>query len=208
VKVERDTAFDTTDYFSGGVRLLYDAINPLAEGLKEGVLLEAGFDDVSPHEPRDISSWAYDHAADKVAIVDNGAKGVVCYDPRYTFVEKLQTISTKYRRQQAGEEFPVNFMRHYYDVYSLLERSDVQAFIGTDAYEAHRKKRFRAGDDTNIAQNQAFILSDPATRRTYAAAFTQTSAFYYGNQPTFAQVLERGPMGGPNVMQCSGPMKS
>jgi Nucleotidyl transferase AbiEii toxin, Type IV TA system len=191
VKVERDTAFDTRDYFSGGIRLFYDAINPLAEGLKEGVLLEAGFDDVSPNEPKDIASWAYDHAADKVEIVDNRAKGVVCYDPRYTFVEKLQTISTKYRRQQAEEEFPVNFMRHYYDVYSLLGRSDVQAFIGTDAYKAHKTKRFRGGDNLNIAQNQAFILSDPATRKTYEAAFAQTSALYYGNKPTFAQILER-----------------
>jgi hypothetical protein len=189
--VERDTAFDTKDYFSGGIRLFYDALNPTAEGLKDGVLLEAGFDDVSPNEAKDISSWAYDYAAHKVEIVDNRAKAVACYDLRYTFVEKLQTISTKYRREQAEEEFPVNFMRHYYDVYSLLDRSDVQAFIGTDAYKAHKAKRFRRGDNPNIAQNQAFILNDPATRQTYDAAYSQTSALYYGDKPTFIQILER-----------------
>jgi hypothetical protein len=36
----------------------------------------------------------------KVEIIDNRAKAVACYDPGYTLVETLQTISTKYRRQQ------------------------------------------------------------------------------------------------------------
>jgi hypothetical protein len=35
------------------------------KGLREGVLLEAGFAKVTPNEPKDISSWAYDDAAEK-----------------------------------------------------------------------------------------------------------------------------------------------
>ena len=42
-RVERDTAFDTNDCFSGGIRLFYDSRTDAADGLKEGVLLEAGF---------------------------------------------------------------------------------------------------------------------------------------------------------------------
>src|SRR6266853_1608697 len=83
--------------------------------LKDGILLEAGFDVVAPNTAKDISSWMYDHAADKVEIIDNRAKGIACYDPGYTFVEKLQTISTKYRQQQKDKQFPPNFMRHYYE---------------------------------------------------------------------------------------------
>ncbi|HUE10972.1 MAG TPA: nucleotidyl transferase AbiEii/AbiGii toxin family protein [Steroidobacteraceae bacterium] len=191
VKVTRDTEFDTKDLFSGGIRLSYDALNELPEGLKDGILLEVGFDDVTPNAPKDISSWAYDYAFGKVDVTDNRAKGVACYDPRYTFVEKLQTISTKYRRQQAEEEFPVNFMRHYYDVYCLLQRPDVQAFIGTTDYKAHKTKRFRRGDNQNIAENQAFILSDPKTRTAYAEAFAKTSALYYGEKPTFEEILAK-----------------
>ena len=56
-------------------------------------------------------------------------------------------------------------MRHYYDVYGLLQRPEVQAFIGTEAYKAHKTKRFSGGDNPNIAQNQALILSDPETRK-------------------------------------------
>jgi hypothetical protein len=86
-KVARDTAHDNKDYFSGGIRLSYKGINKLPPGLSEGVLLELGFDDVTPNEPKEISSWVYDHAvAKKVDIIDNRTKAVACYDPRYTFV--------------------------------------------------------------------------------------------------------------------------
>lgn len=190
-KVERDTAFDGTDMFSGGIRLFYKTLTESLDDLREGVLLEVGFDDVAPNTAKDISSWAYDYAADKVDIIDNRANGVACYDPGYTFVEKLQTISTKFRLQQATKDRPIDFMRHYFDVYALLQRPEVKAFIGTEAYKAHKAKRFRRGDNLNIVQNQAFILSDPVTRKTYEAAFAETSALYYGEKPTFAQILER-----------------
>jgi len=187
-KVERDTAFDNKDFFSGGIRLSYNSTTETVDDLKEGVLLEVGFDDVTPNEAKDISSWAYDYAAGKIDVIDNRAKGVACYDPRYTFVEKLQTISTKFRLQQKNRESPVGFMRHYYDVYSLLQRRDVQEFIGTEAYKAHKAKRFRGGDNPNIPQNEAFNLSDPDTRETYANGFAASSALYYGDKPTFDQV--------------------
>ena len=189
--VERDTAFDDDKFRSGGIRLRYPTEVPALAGLREGVLLEAGFDTVAPNEPKNISSWLYDHAVGKVAIIDNRAKAVPCYDPRYTFVEKLQTISTKYRKQQEFGDSPAEFMRHYYDVYCLLDRPEVQEFIGTDAYEAHKKKRFRGGDNTNIAENQAFVLGDPDTRKLYTRAFAGSTALYYGSTPTFEQILGR-----------------
>lgn len=189
--VERDTAFDSEKLFSGGIRLRYQSFTTPIDDLKDGILLEAGFDVVAPNTAKDISSWMYDHAADKVDIIDNRAKGIACYDPGYTFVEKLQTISTKYRQQQKDKKFPPNFMRHYYDVYSLLDRPEVQAFIGTDDYIAHKDRRFRNLDNKNIAKNEAFILSDPETRKTYAATYAKTSALYYGSKPTFDEILER-----------------
>jgi hypothetical protein len=189
--VKRDTAFDSEKLFSGGIRLSYQSFTNRMEDLKDGILLEVGFDVVTPNTAKDISSWIYDHAADMVAVIDNRAKAVACYDTCYTFVEKLQTISTKYRLQQKDKEFPPNFLRHYYDVYSLLERPEVQAFIGTDAYRAHKDRRFRSLDNKNIAKNEAFILSDPGTRKEYAETYAKTSALYYGSTPTFEQILQR-----------------
>jgi hypothetical protein len=107
VSVERDTSVDNRDLFSAGIRLAYKNTATPVEGLREGVLLEAGFANVTPNEPKDISSWAYDYATSKVEIIDNRTKAVACYDPGYTLVEKLQTISPKYRRQQERGETPV-----------------------------------------------------------------------------------------------------
>jgi hypothetical protein len=105
-------------------------------------------------------------------------------------VEKLQTVSTKFRKQQETEGSPADFIRHYYDVYSLLKRPEVQRFIGTDPYKLHKAKRFPQADNPNIAQNQAFILSNPETRKLYENAYAQTSALYYKDKPTFEQILQ------------------
>jgi hypothetical protein len=193
IKVERDTAFDDEKYRSGGVRLLYESAYPLPTGIKQGVLLEAGFDQVTPNKLCDISSWAYDAAVRSrlTGLVDNRALQAPCYEPGYTLVEKLQTISTKHRRRQDTGEMPQNFMRHYYDVYCLLANSDVQAFIGTDAYLAHKVRRFPAADDKDIARNSAFALTDAVIRKSYAAAYLSTGALYFRGQPPFETVLAR-----------------
>lgn len=189
--VERDHEFDDTDYYrSGGIRLSYRTHAGSLAGLKDGILLEVGFDDVSPNTQHTISSWAYDHAINSgVAVIDNRAIGVACYHPGYTFVEKLQTISTKYRKQQEDGDFPTNFMRHYYDVYRLLQVPEVQVFIGTPAYAAHKAKRFRGADNPILAQNEAFLLSDAQTRTQYARAFDSSRSLYYKAQPPFEEIL-------------------
>ena len=187
--VERDAAFDDIPNYRGaGIRLNYDSVTEALDGLREGVLLEVGFDTIAPNAPKDISSWVYDYAAGKVDIIDNRAEAVPCYDPGYTFVEKLQTVSTKFRKQQEKGNDPVAFMRHYYDIYELLKRPEVQAFIGTDAYNQHKQARFR-GENQNIAQNEAFILSDAKTRALYTKAYEASSALYYKDKATFEQIL-------------------
>jgi len=45
----------------GGIKLNYKTVEAM-EGLRDGVLLEAGFDTVAPNAPKDISSWVDDHA--------------------------------------------------------------------------------------------------------------------------------------------------
>ena len=191
IKVDRDTAFDDEKYRSGGIRLSYTANAGPLEGLKDGILLEAGFDVVTPNEALDVSSWAYDYAADKVAMVDNRAKSVPCYHPGYTLVEKLQTISTKYRKQQQSGNVPINFMRHYYDVYCLLQRSEVISFVGTPEYNAHKSERFRSDDNLVIRENEAFRLTDQPTREKYRQSYQRSSGLYYSGQPGFDQIMER-----------------
>ena len=191
--VERDTEFDDLpNYRSAGIKLNYTTAVEAMDGLREGVLLEVGFDNVAPNSPKDVSSWLYDRAvASNVDIVDNRAMAVPCYDPGYTFVEKLQTVSTKFRKQQADGSDPVGFMRHYYDIHELLKQPDVQKFISTDAYKAHKQARFRQGDNQNIAENEAFLLSDANTQATYANAYERSSALYYAGKPSFDEILAK-----------------
>jgi hypothetical protein len=194
LRVERDTDFDNTkSYSSGGIRLFYDNFVDQISGIKDGILLEAGFDRLTPNEKVMISSWAYDRAAAQgVEIIDNRAKDIACYHPGYTFVEKLQTIVTKFRREIETGYTGVNFMRQYYDVYSLLGREDVLAFICTPEYAAHKEERFPKPDFAiPLAQNEAFLLTDPSLRASFKKRYTDTATLYYNGQPDFEVLLSR-----------------
>lgn len=191
--VVRDPAFDDPKARSGGIQLVYQRSRAVPAGVKDGVLLEVGFDQVAPNRACSISSWAYDHAVANgvTGFADNRALGVACYEPGYTLVEKLQAVSKKFRQQQASGDMPKNFMRHYYDIYCLLAAPAVQTFIGTDAYRQHKDDCFGRGDEKDISRNEAFVLSDPNVRTLYAAEFAATSALYYNGQPPFAELLSR-----------------
>lgn len=190
--VKRDTFFDDDKMRSAGIRLSYTSRVATLAGVKDGILLELGFDDTAPNRPVTISSWALDFAIDRgVPVFDNRAMDVPCYAPTHTFVEKLQTISTKYRRLAEAQAFPANFLRHYYDVYCLLELREVQDFMQTTAYHERKKQRFRSGDELVIARNPAFTLSDSGQREVFAREYRKSSALYYQGQPEFELLLER-----------------
>jgi hypothetical protein len=143
IGIERDHAFDNQiSYASGGIRLFYKSLFDRLNGVKDGILLEVGFDQVTPNSPKLITSWAFEKASPILgsAIIDNRAQEINCYHPGYTFVEKLQTIATKFRREQeTGEENP-NLLRQYYDVFSLLSNDEVLNFIGSKEYHDHKEK--------------------------------------------------------------------
>ncbi|MDP3202126.1 MAG: nucleotidyl transferase AbiEii/AbiGii toxin family protein [Algoriphagus sp.] len=195
IDVKRDTAFDDTDkYRSGGIRLFYESKVGNLEGVKDGILLEAGFDTVKPNKKRLISSWAFEKASGntKISIIDNRAVDVACYHPGYTFVEKLQTVATKYRQEQETGEKKVNLMRQYYDLYCLLQVPEVLEFIGTEGYIEHKKARFPKKDfDIPVSENEAFLLSNPKQRTEFELRYKGTEALYYKGQPAFGLLLER-----------------
>ncbi len=190
--VERDTFFDDEKMRSAGIRLVYSPRTATVSGLKDGILLELGFDDTAPNRPVTISSWALDFAmSQNVKVIDNRAVDVLCYSPTHTFVEKLQTISTKYRRLPESQKFPGNFLRHYYDVYCLLDLPEVQDFMKRQAYQDRKIERFRSDDELVIAKNPAFTLKNSEQRDLFAREYKKSSALYYQGQPDFDQILER-----------------
>lgn len=192
-QVLRDIEFDDLPQLrSAGIRLIYQARAGNLSGVKDGILLELGFDDTTPNRPMTISSWAWEVATKAgVAIIDNRAQDVPCYAPTHTFVEKLQTVSTKYRMQLGSTALPKNFMRHYYDLYCLLALDEVQAFIGATDYKERKLQRFRQGDELVIANNAAFLLADSVERDRFQKAYEQSTALYYQGQPPFDEGIGR-----------------
>lgn len=197
IRIERDHAFDDKDkYRSGGIRLYYESYTPGLDDLKEGILLEAGFDSTIPNAPLDISSWIWEQLLSmnmQSQYINNTASGVLCYHPGYTLVEKLQTIIRKYRNRNAPDESNnKNFMRQYYDVYCLLGNEEIIAFTKTSEYEAHKTARIKGADKTiPIAKHPALLLEDAETRETFKARYNATSKLYYNGQPEFDDVLAR-----------------
>ena len=197
IKVERDQTFDDTfKYRSGGIRLYYQSYTPPLEGLKDGILLEAGFDTVTPNKPIDISSWIWGYLQSinaTSAYIDNTAKGVLCYHPGFTLVEKLQTIIRKYRnRSNSGAENDKNFMRQYYDVYCLLGNREIINFIGTTAYNKHKAARIKGADNSiPLATHPALCLDDSETKESLKKRYLSTSKLYYKGQPEFEEVMAR-----------------
>lgn len=82
-------------------------------------------------------------------------------------------------------------MRHYYDVKQLLELDRVINFIGTDEYNSHKEKRFRAADEQDISKNEAFILSNSEVKDLYKNTYERSSTLYYKEQIPFDEIMKK-----------------
>ncbi len=82
-------------------------------------------------------------------------------------------------------------MRHYYDIYCLLQNDQVQAFIGTNPYNEHKTRRFPTVDlQIPLSGNEALMMSDASKRSIYQKEYERRASLYYQGQPPFDQVLE------------------
>ncbi|HBF13102.1 MAG TPA: hypothetical protein DDW49_06920 [Deltaproteobacteria bacterium] len=191
-EVKRDHAFDDTKMRGAGIRLFYNSVFETLPGIKEGILLEVGFDVTIPNEPRTISSWILEKASEVgLPVFDNRAYAIPCYLPEYTLVEKLQTISTKFRNFESTKTLPANFLRHYYDVFQLLNDDRVKKFIGSPEYQAHKKRRFPLRDNSDLKKNQAFLLTDKKVKELLETEYQKTRNLYFKGQPEFDAILKR-----------------
>jgi len=186
----RDNDFDNEKLMSAGIRLNYDSLFDVPNGIKERILLEAGFDNTTPNEVLNIDSWSYLKAFGIVPeLIDNRAVAVKCYLPEYTFVEKLQTITRKVRQQRIRGEFMPNFLRHFYDIHQLFKQDRVKNFIGTEKYDLHKRDRFRGEDNSELKQNLAFNFdSDKTLFDEYKQMFDRVRALFISTPPSFEEI--------------------
>lgn len=191
LSASRDTSFDDSKYRCAGIRLNYKSHFNLDPMLKDGVLLEVGFDQITPNVNIDISSWAFNICLkNDVLVYDNTARSITCYNPEYTFVEKLQAVSKKVRQQQDTGVFDTNFLRHYYDIYKLLHNISVLSFIGSDDYFEHKNKRF-GNEEKDLTKNLAFNLDAQADLfELYIKQYKRISGLFYKEAPSFEAIFE------------------
>lgn len=194
IQIERDEAFDDNVKFrNGGIRLFYQSHFATSPGIKDGILLEVGFDRTAPNQPRLITSWIYERGIASISATPNRATNVLCYELQYTFVEKLQAVVRKFRLYKEGSKgsnIPANFIRHYYDLYQLIDLKEIQAFIGTPEYENFKIERF-GRDDTKISHSDAFKLSLPEDRDLFEKEYARSESLYFKGRPTLTAILER-----------------
>jgi Nucleotidyl transferase AbiEii toxin, Type IV TA system len=187
----RDTAYDDAALRNAGLRLGYETKFGPIQGLKDGILLEIGFDQTTPNKAVTISSWVVQFAEKrKLQYTDNLALEIACYNPEYTFVEKLQAVVRKHGQFKTSGKLPTNFLRHYYDIHQLLDVEAVQKFIGTPEYLEHKKKRFKSLDQ-DVAKSGAFAFNDENIRKQFEAEYAKTAPLYYRGQIPLDKILVR-----------------
>ena len=173
------------------LRLSYDTHFGSIAGLKDGILLEVGFDQTAPSHAVTISSWITKFAqAKKLEQADNRAINIPCYNPEYTFVEKVQAVVRKYGQFKGTGRVPTNFLRHYYDIHQLLDVEAVQKFIGTPEYMEHKKRRFKSLN-LNVAESGAFTIEEQGIRKQFEAEYSKTAPLYYRGQIPLDTILTR-----------------
>jgi predicted nucleotidyltransferase component of viral defense system len=194
VKASREYTFDDEKLRNAGINLSFKSVTEPISGIKPVVLLETGFDDTTPNKPITISSWAYDKASNVSPneYIDNRAVDVKCYIPEFTFVEKLQAIATKFRKYKESGKLEKNFMRHYYDVYCLLDMPEIKNFLGTEAYIKRKLERFPKLDEPEkLKSNPAFQITDKKDFDLLSANYKATENLYYQGQPQWELILKR-----------------
>lgn len=189
--VARDSTYDDESLRNAGLRLSYDTCFGSIPGLKDGILLEVGFDQTTPNRAVTISSWVVQFAdSKKLQFANNQALDIPCYNPEYTFVEKIQAVVRKYGQFKGSGKVSTNFLRHYYDIHQLLDVEAVQKFIGTPEYLEHKKKRFKSLD-LDVAESGAFTIEDDKTRKQFEAEYSKTAPLYYRGQIPLDKILAR-----------------
>ncbi len=192
VTAGRNRVYDDEKAQNGGIGLKYASFfTPGTEiGLKPEVLLEAGFARTAPNEPRDFTSWALEKALGVgLEVADNRALGIKCFNPEYTFVDKLQTICRRFRqwrdRNDLQKDRPRQFSRHYYDLYMLLAVDRVKQFIGTQDYEKYKAEKIKGADAEEFAVRSAFTFPDAGAYSLFEKEFKALNSLLLAPGPSF-----------------------
>ena len=162
------------------------------------IKLEMGYrGGIEPTEIRKIQSivgeFLHNKGQSKLAR-NTGNIEIPLLHPKRTFVEKLFAIHSAY---ESGEI--IGKIRHYYDVYKLLELSEVIHFIGTEDFNRLKNDVATFSKENwpdspipaknNFSKSTAF--NPPKEDLARIEAEYNRSDIYYGSKPQFKTILTR-----------------
>ena len=99
-------------------------------------------------------------------------------------------MANKFRQFQISGELGRNFLRHYYDIYKLIEQPQIKKFIGTKEYFEHKKERFKTLE-MDLTKTDAFTLSSNGVLEKFEKEYSRTRVIYYKDFPDLSEILRR-----------------
>jgi predicted nucleotidyltransferase component of viral defense system len=158
-------------------RYNYDGINP------------ASMKSIQSYVGKELSAINQEGLAEDIPSFE-----VLVLEPTRTFVEKLFIAHSAF----AGEKVTEN-VRHFYDLYKLLDRAEIQSFLGTAEYLQLKVEIAEASKDfqnttvpegLDFARSSAFQKTDEL-EKTLADALSKSETLFFGEVPTAADLLNR-----------------
>lgn len=173
------------------------------DGLDATVILEMGIrGGPHPTEVRQIQSMLGAALDGRIGDESTKAFEIVVLHPRRTFVEKLFAFHSACELWSEGRETALSRQtRHLPDIYSLLARADVAAFVGSDEYHAlvHEVDAFglqyfprdhRAPNDLRFAGSSA-LNPEGELRAAIEDEYARSAFLFYGDRPQLDAIFER-----------------
>lgn len=171
--------------------------------IRDRVLLEAGTaSGKEPTEPVKLQSYVGQFLQETGASLgtdDEGPFEMRLLHFRRTFVEKMFAIHAKVETYKAQGKAIGVYARHFYDLYCLADRPEVQAMLRSAEYAAiktdydrvsreHFPKSYIPPPDMSFARSEALFPPTPLRGVLAVELATQCKILCFGQIPTWAEL--------------------
>lgn len=179
-------------------QIVYQPIFPTVEGILPSIRLEMGPRGTTSNcVDRPISSFVLEFLVDsgQDASVAHDLVGVniTCLEIEVTFVQKLLTAYSTYEKR-------LNKVRHYYDLYKLVQVPEIKTFAGTERYHKVLREEIESSSEEfpessvpsmHFANASAFFPDSDGLRYLERSHQGERELYYAGQQPRFGEILTR-----------------
>jgi Nucleotidyl transferase AbiEii toxin, Type IV TA system len=182
----------------------YEPLLPMDGSIQPRVLLEMGIRSVfEPVEEREISSLLSQFlvaTGQTLDAEDEGSFTIKVLHYRQTFVEKLFAIHSKFMSARKEGQSIETYARHYYDIFMLLQQSDVQKMLSENEYIS-MKQRAKTLSETHFkgsvfpeglsfSNSEALFPQDEDRVMVEKAYNEQCKNLCYGKYPKWSEVAD------------------